>query len=120
MMARTTTSDDKSIGTKLRVLRVAAGMNQTDLGAALGVTFQQIQKYEKGVNRVQAGRLTVIAKALGCTVADILDTGEVRSDPAMKMLQTSQGRRLAEGYLRMDRDQRRALVDLVDTIISAN
>jgi transcriptional regulator with XRE-family HTH domain len=55
---------DRSLGEKIRTRRVAAGMSQTDVGHALGVTFQQVQKYEKGVNRVSAVRLEQIAAAL--------------------------------------------------------
>jgi transcriptional regulator with XRE-family HTH domain len=55
---------DKKLGEKIRTRRVVAGMSQDDLGKALGVTFQQIQKYEKGVNRVSAVRLEQIAGAL--------------------------------------------------------
>jgi transcriptional regulator with XRE-family HTH domain len=55
---------DKKLGEKIRTRRVVAGMSQDDLGKAIGVTFQQIQKYEKGVNRVSAVRLEQIAGAL--------------------------------------------------------
>jgi transcriptional regulator with XRE-family HTH domain len=55
---------DKKLGEKIRTRRVAAGMSQDELGKALGVSFQQIQKYEKGVNRVSAVRLERIAEAL--------------------------------------------------------
>jgi transcriptional regulator with XRE-family HTH domain len=55
---------DKSLGEKIRTRRVAAGISQEELGKALGVSFQQIQKYEKGVNRVSAVRLSQIAAAL--------------------------------------------------------
>jgi transcriptional regulator with XRE-family HTH domain len=58
---------DKKLGEKIRTRRVVAGMSQDELGKALGVSFQQIQKYEKGVNRVSAVRLEQIAGALaGC------------------------------------------------------
>jgi transcriptional regulator with XRE-family HTH domain len=56
---------DTALGEKIRTRRVAAGMSQSDLGAALGVTFQQVQKYEKGTNRVSAVRLEQIALAFG-------------------------------------------------------
>jgi transcriptional regulator with XRE-family HTH domain len=56
------TKIDKLVGTNIRVHRLAAGLSQEALGARLGVTFQQIQKYEKGVNRVGSGRLHKIAE----------------------------------------------------------
>jgi transcriptional regulator with XRE-family HTH domain len=55
---------DKTLGEKIRTRRVVAGVSQEVLGEALGVSFQQIQKYEKGVNRVSAVRLEQIAAAL--------------------------------------------------------
>src|ERR1700761_7363676 len=54
---------DKALGEKSRTRRVAAGMSQTQLGEASGVSFQQVQKYEKGVNRISASRLAQIAAA---------------------------------------------------------
>jgi transcriptional regulator with XRE-family HTH domain len=57
--------DDKALGEKIRTRRVAAGISQEALGDVLGVSFQQVQKYEKGVNRVSAVRLGQIADALG-------------------------------------------------------
>ena len=53
----------------IRTLRKQAGMSQQALGQALGVTFQQVQKYENGTNRVTAGRLVLIAEALGVQVS---------------------------------------------------
>jgi transcriptional regulator with XRE-family HTH domain len=55
---------DAKLGEKIRIRRTAAGMSQSELGDALGVTFQQIQKYENGANRVSAVRLEQIATAL--------------------------------------------------------
>lgn len=55
---------DIVVGENLRRLRLARGMSQTSLGAAVGVTFQQIQKYEKGDNRIGASKIVRFAKAL--------------------------------------------------------
>lgn len=60
------------MGENLRCARVVRGLSQTDLGALAGVTFQQIQKYEKGVNRISISRLYVLCGALGCRPAEIL------------------------------------------------
>src|SRR5438105_14784181 len=71
---------DIEVGHRIRIERLARGLSQTALANQLGVTFQQVQKYEKGVNRVGAGRLTKIAGVLGIEVGtffsgkDILDT----------------------------------------------
>ena len=56
---------DKQIGQRVRTQRLMIGMSQEKLGDALGVTFQQIQKYEKGTNRIGSGRLHQIASVLG-------------------------------------------------------
>ena len=53
-----TTEQDRIVGERIGALRRAKGMSQTALGMAVGVTFQQVQKYEKGMNRVGAGRLS--------------------------------------------------------------
>src|SRR5947207_5598420 len=55
---------DVEIGKRIRALRLERGLSQTELGALLDVTFQQVQKYEKGANRVAAGRLQRISEAL--------------------------------------------------------
>lgn len=62
---------DVKIGTNLRGRREALGMTQAQLGHAIGVTFQQVQKYERGANRVSAAALLRIANALECSVADL-------------------------------------------------
>jgi len=66
---RTAGPADAKLGEKIRIRRTAAGMSQSELGEALGVTFQQIQKYEKGANRVSAVRLEQIAKALNESIS---------------------------------------------------
>ena len=60
---------DVEVGRRIRVQRMARGISQTELGEKIGVTFQQVQKYEKGANRVGASRLTRIAKVLGVPVS---------------------------------------------------
>ncbi len=54
-----------AFGVRIRVARISAGMSQTDLGAAIGVSFQQVQKYEKGTDRIAASTLQTLATALG-------------------------------------------------------
>ena len=62
---------DLQIGHAVRSRREKAGLTQADLGRAIGVTFQQVQKYERGANRVSAAAMIRIADALGCHVADL-------------------------------------------------
>src|SRR5947199_8799359 len=61
---RRASSEDVEIGRKIRVLRLERGLSQSGLAGGIGLTFQQVQKYEKGVNRVSAGRLQRIADLL--------------------------------------------------------
>lgn len=65
---------DVAIGARVRVRRKQLGMSQTDLGNALGVTFQQVQKYERGMNRISGSTLVRTADALKLTMAEL--TGE--------------------------------------------
>jgi transcriptional regulator with XRE-family HTH domain len=58
-------SIDKHIGGKIQFLRLAKGFSREQLGNQIGVTHQQLQKYEKGINRISIGRMLLIAKALG-------------------------------------------------------
>jgi transcriptional regulator with XRE-family HTH domain len=60
---------DLHVGTRIRTLRALAGLNQTELATRVGVTFQSIQKYERGTNRVSASRLQEIAEVLGVPIA---------------------------------------------------
>ena len=64
---------DIEIGARLRQARVAAGLSQTELGAHLGISFQQIQKYEKGKNRIGGGRLCKIARMLRVKITYFFD-----------------------------------------------
>src|SRR5215211_1737448 len=80
---------DVEVGQRIRIQRLQSGLSQTALAEQLGVTFQQVQKYEKGVNRVGAGRLTKIAEVLAVPVstlfgvhdAGVLNTGTAAPPP---------------------------------------
>jgi transcriptional regulator with XRE-family HTH domain len=65
------TNIDKSIGARIRMYRKALGLSQTDLAKEIGITFQQVQKYESGANRVAASRLWDISDALGISVLSL-------------------------------------------------
>lgn len=69
---------DTAIGKAITERREAVGMTQRRLGEAMGVTFQQVQKYETGKNRVAASKLVLAAKAMKCDVAELV--GEDRGD----------------------------------------
>jgi transcriptional regulator with XRE-family HTH domain len=63
---------DVALGLRIRQRRKALGVSQTALADSIGLTFQQIQKYERGFNRVSFSRLVDIAHALGCRVIDLI------------------------------------------------
>lgn len=74
---------DVEIGKRLKRARVAAGLTQTDLGDHLGISFQQIQKYEKGRNRIGGGRLYKVARILGVKITYFFDGAEQLLDPGI-------------------------------------
>jgi transcriptional regulator with XRE-family HTH domain len=116
---------DIEVGHRIRIERLARGLSQTALANQLGVTFQQVQKYEKGVNRVGAGRLTKIAKVLGIDVSTFFSGKEMlQSEPSkdgeaspLKLLTVPGAFRLLRAYGDIEEsDLRRAIVDLVEQI----
>ena len=70
---RETTDVDRFVGDRIRLYRSMIGMSQGKLAGSLGVTFQQLQKYERGENRIGAGRLLMVATALGVPITFLLD-----------------------------------------------
>ena len=119
---------DVQVGSRIRLLRQGAQMSQTDLAEQLGVTFQQVQKYEKGMNRIGAGRLTKIAAVLGIPVSELLgDDGAAQSNrravaearSPLKLITPPGALKLLRAYARIDdRDQRRNIVALIERIAS--
>jgi transcriptional regulator with XRE-family HTH domain len=85
LQQRSATPADKKLGEKIRTRRTAAGMSQTELGEALGVTFQQVQKYEKGVNRISAVRLEQIAEALDESISYFQTDGHAVSKAGQEL-----------------------------------
>jgi transcriptional regulator with XRE-family HTH domain len=77
---RAPTAADVRFGHRLRARRMMLGMSQTELGAALGVTFQQIQKYEKGANRVRVGAIEKMAAILQVPITYFFDGRSVEHD----------------------------------------
>lgn len=63
---------DEQIGFRIRSRRMQLGLSQTALGDALNVTFQQVQKYEKGTNRCSGSKLSKLCQVLDCTIADLM------------------------------------------------
>jgi len=103
--------------------RSALGLSQTALALQLGVSFQQVQKYEKGANRVSASRLHQVATVLGCSVADFFPVRSAEGDPATglrALMATAEGRLLAEAFPRiLDPALRQAVTRVVAALASA-
>lgn len=79
-LARRTSETDKRVGARMKLFRLSAGLSQSQIGERLGVSFQQVQKYEKGANRIGAGTLFLIAEILTVPVFRFFETDE--NDPA--------------------------------------
>jgi transcriptional regulator with XRE-family HTH domain len=82
---RAATSIDAYIGARIRECRTALDLGQADLGRKLGISFQQIQKYESGVNRVSAARLFEICEVLDVTLASMFER-KLKSHHALKQI----------------------------------
>src|SRR4051794_30371396 len=109
---------DRHVGVKLRERRLALGLTQQQLAEAVGITYQQAFKYEKGVNRIAAGRLHAIAGALGVEpgyfFAD-LDQGE----PARPSAGQRRLLELARSFAALSRPQQEALAGLARALAGA-
>jgi transcriptional regulator with XRE-family HTH domain len=123
---------DGQIGNRVRLRRMLVGMSQERLGELLKVTFQQIQKYERGTNRISASRLFQVSKVLGVTIDYFYDALQVADDIAetpgfaehtseeaemLTFLSTREGIELNRAFQRIvDPAKRRAVVELVRTM----
>ena len=120
---------DKHVGSRVRMRRMMLSMSQEKLGDALGLTFQQVQKYEKGTNRIGASRLQQISNILQVPVAFFFEgapelaggrpIGKDAPSPTYvaDFLATSDGLALTKAFMRIgDPKLRRRIVDLVQQI----
>jgi transcriptional regulator with XRE-family HTH domain len=120
---------DKYVGSRVRMRRIMLGMSQEKLGEALGLTFQQVQKYEKGTNRVGASRIQQISEILQVPVSFLFEGGPsstAKADGAGEgpspsyvsdFLATSEGLTLTRAFTRIsDAKLRRSIVELVEQI----
>jgi transcriptional regulator with XRE-family HTH domain len=118
---------DKHVGSRVRMRRMMLGMSQEKLGDALGLTFQQVQKYEKGTNRIGASRLQQISHILQVPVSFFFEGAPQGAEPGLgeapspayvaDFLATSDGLALTKAFMRIgDPKLRRRIVDLVEQI----
>lgn len=123
---------DKHVGSRVRMRRMMIGMSQERLGEALGLTFQQVQKYEKGTNRIGASRLHQIASILGVQIEffyegapqleGALAVGDEFAEPptpayVSDFLSTADGLHLMRAFVRVKSVKvRKRIVELVETL----
>jgi transcriptional regulator with XRE-family HTH domain len=101
---------DVAVGQNVKLRRLAVGLSQEKLGERMGLTFQQIQKYEKGTNRIGASRLVQIARALDCAVRDLFagcDQGE--AGPPIPQFSAAEIK-LVLAFRAIESDARRAVI----------
>ena len=120
--ARTPSPIDVAVGRNVRIWRMVKGLSQAQLAHRLGVTFQQVQKYEVGANRIGTGRLVKLAAILGIPVAALFDSAD-GSDPSRSLLALiadARAFRLAHAFAAIqDTTVRLSLVKLVEKIAIA-
>jgi transcriptional regulator with XRE-family HTH domain len=129
MMTKSATAIDKHVGGRMRMRRLLLSMSQTKLGDALGLTFQQVQKYEKGTNRIGASRLMHIATILQVPVqfffegaptspAQLHGKGDARApDYVSTFFATTDGLALTKAFMQIKQPAlRRRIVHLVEEI----
>jgi transcriptional regulator with XRE-family HTH domain len=120
MSVKTPDPLDAMVGAKIRILRIDRGLSQSDLAEKIGVTYQQIQKYEKGANRVGASRLSRFAAVLGVAVGDLFKSAKGKpavSNTPFQLLSEPGALRVLKAYVRTsDPRVRRAIANLIEGI----
>lgn len=124
MSAKSPDAVDIHIGRRIRMRRMMLKKSQTDLGETCGITFQQIQKYENGTNRVSASRLQQFAKILDVPVSFFFESLATKGskpnttdDLAQQLLSTRDGLELSKAFVSIDDKRlRRSIVAMVEEI----
>jgi len=124
------TAVDIHVGKKILARRIFLRMSQTEVADAVGITFQQIQKYEKGMNRVGASRLQQISDVLGVSPfyffegaptvgkkAPVPNEGELSEDAIVSFLGTREGAALVRSFIAIKQKSiRQNLIEFIDTL----
>ena len=119
--ARRADNRDMEVGRRVRSRRLECRLSQTELADGIGVTFQQVQKYEKGTNRIGAGRLERISEKLGVPISFFFDNVEGASagaprdpkkgkDSVFELIQTSDAVRIVKAFHRIKSAKVRAML----------
>jgi transcriptional regulator with XRE-family HTH domain len=121
--AKSPAASDRIIGRNVRLQRLARGMSQTALARTLGVAYQQVQRYERGINRIGSGRLTRIAEGLEVPLAVLFEgtePGQQRHAASLThLLADRQSLRLVKAFARVkDVDARKLIIALVEAMAS--
>jgi transcriptional regulator with XRE-family HTH domain len=128
MSAKVPDPVDKNVGSRVRMRRRMLGMSQKTLGDQLGLTFQQVQKYEKGTNRIGASRLQQISKVLNVPPSFFFEgapagdgpsgfADDTRSQYVVDFLSTAEGLHLNRAFARIkDSKVRKRVIDLVTAL----
>jgi transcriptional regulator with XRE-family HTH domain len=120
---------DAQVGNRVRLRRMLIGMSQERLGELLGLTFQQVQKYEKGVNRIGAGRLFEVSRILGVPIDYFYEgaNGQIvggqshgaqqNAPPIMEFVSSGEGMQLSLAFMRIkDPRVRKRMLELVKSL----
>lgn len=118
---------DVQVGNRVRIRRMLIGMSQEKLGELLGLTFQQVQKYEKGVNRIGAGRLYDVSRILGVPIDYFYEginaqpagdgAAEDGAPPVMEFVSSGEGLQLSLAFMKIkDSKVRKRVLDLVKSL----
>jgi transcriptional regulator with XRE-family HTH domain len=118
--ARRVQDTDIALGERIRSRRNQIEMSQEDLAKYLAVSFQQIQKYEKGANRLSAGRLVQLADALQCSVSDLIGGGKansIKSTPFSRYASSKEGVAIIQAMAKIQSlAVRRHLISLAENL----
>jgi transcriptional regulator with XRE-family HTH domain len=118
---------DAQVGNRVRLRRMLIGMSQERLGELLGLTFQQVQKYEKGVNRIGAGRLFEVSRILGVPIDYFYEgangqtvggqAAQQNAPPIMEFVSSGEGLQLSLAFMRIrDPRVRKRMLELVKSL----
>jgi transcriptional regulator with XRE-family HTH domain len=117
---------DRYVGTRVRQRRLEVGMSQEKLGEALGITFQQVQKYEKGTNRVSVSRLHQIAETLGVPLSYFYEGGtsggggakadDEQTSVTSQFLASADAPAIMRAVVKMSNTDRRQAVEFVEQL----